>query len=107
MKQLFISSLTFTARLNVSFIHQLNSSIKVLCQKHSYTFIDNSSVPSQNLWPDQLHLSNSGKSVLLNSYIVTVNDSYFLGPFFTPWILTAFIKSNVVHQKKSLIYIRT
>ena len=84
MKQSFISGLTFTAQLNVSFTHQLNNLIKVLCQKHSYSFIDNSSVPSQNLWPDRLHLSNSGKSVLVNSYIVTVNDSYFLGPFFTP-----------------------
>ena len=66
-----------------SFIHQLNKSIKELCQKHGYGFIDNSHVSSENLWQDGLHLNNSGKGVLLKNYVVTLSDSYFVGPSFT------------------------
>ena len=82
LKQFIISGLTLTKRLNASFIYQLNNSIKVLRRKHGYSFIDNSSVSSENLWQDGLHLNNSGKRVLLNNYVVTLNDSYFLGPSF-------------------------
>ena len=55
LKQIIISNLTLTRRLNASFIHHLNNSIKVLCQKHVYSFIDNSNL-SENLWRDGVHL---------------------------------------------------
>ena len=32
---------------------------------------------SENLWQDGLHLNNSGKNVILNNYVLTLNDSYF------------------------------
>ena len=83
VKQIIISGLTLTTWLKASFIYQLNKSIKELCQKHGYSFTDNSNVSSENLWQDGLHLNNSGKGVLLNNYVVTPNDSYFLGPSFT------------------------
>ena len=83
VKQIIISGLKLTMRLKASFIYQLNKSIKELCQKHGYSFIDNSAGSSENLWQGGLHLNNSGKGVLLNNYTVTVNDSYFLGPSFT------------------------
>ena len=83
LKQIIISGLTLTTRLKANLIYQLNKSIKELCQKHGYSFIDNSNVSSENLWQDGLHLNNSSKGVLLNNYIVTLNDSYFLGPSFT------------------------
>ena len=63
--------------------YQLNNSIKALCQKHGYSFIDNSNLPFENLWQDGLHLNNSGKCVLLINCVVTLNDRYFLGPSFT------------------------
>ena len=71
VKQIIISGLTLTTRLKASFIYQLNKSIKRLRQKHGYSFIDNSNVSSENLWQDRLHLSNSGKGVLMNNYVVT------------------------------------
>ena len=64
VKQIIISGLTLTTRLKAR-------------------FIDNSNVSSENLWQDGLHLNNSGKSVLLNNYVVALNDSYFLGPSIT------------------------
>ena len=78
VKQIIISGLTITMRLKASFIYQLNKSIKELCRKHGYSFIDNSNLSSENLWQDRLHLNNSGKGVLLKNYVVTLNDSYFL-----------------------------
>ena len=50
---------TYT-RLNSSFIYQLHNSIKVLCQKQGYRFIDNSNISCANLWQDGLHLNSSG-----------------------------------------------
>ena len=76
VKQIIILGLTLITRLKASFIYEFNKSIKELCQKHGYSFIDNSNVSSKNLWQDGLHLDNSGKGVLLN-------DSYFLGRSFT------------------------
>ena len=37
--------------------------MKVLHQKHGYSFIINSNVLSENFWQDGLHISNSGKEV--------------------------------------------
>ena len=91
--QIIISSLTHTTRLKASFIYQFNKSIKELCQKHCYSFIDNSNVSYDNLRQDGLHLNNSGKGVLLNNYVVTLNGSYFLGPSFTQY-------PNVINLKK-------
>ena len=76
--------------------HVLNNSVKVLCQKHRYTFTDNGKVSSENLWQDGLHLKNSGQGVLQNKYVVTLNGSYLLGPSFTQLILTASLKPNVI-----------
>ena len=75
VKQIIISDLTITTSLNARFVHHLNSSTKVLCQKHGCSFIDNSNVSSENLWQDGLHLKNSGKGVLLKDFVVTLNSS--------------------------------
>ena len=74
VKQIIIPGLTFTTWLKASFIYQLNKSIKELCQKHGYSFIDNSNVSSENFWQNGLHSNNSGKGILLKNY------SHFLGP---------------------------
>ena len=44
VKQIIISGLALTTWLKASFIYQLNKSIKELCQKHGYSFIDNGNV---------------------------------------------------------------
>ena len=75
VKQIKISGLILTTQLNAGFIYQLNNSVKVPCQKHGYRFIDSNDVSSENLWQDVLHLNNSGKLVLLNNYVVTLNDN--------------------------------
>ena len=103
LKQIIISGLTLTTWLNARFIYLLNNSSKVLYPKHGYSFIDNSDVSSENLWLDGLHLNNSGKGFLLNNYAVALNDSYFLGPSLTLWILTAFSKPNVIKLKEMLV----
>ena len=103
LKQIIISGLTLTTRLNARFIYFLNNSSKVLCLKHGYSFIDNSDVSSENLWLDGLHLNKSGKGFLLNNYAVALNDSYFLGSSLTLWILTPFSKPNVINLKKMLV----
>ena len=83
VKQIIISVLIITGWLNTSFIYQINNSIKALYQKHGYNFIFNSNGSSENLWQDRLHLNNPGKGHLLNNYVITLNDRYFLGLSFT------------------------
>ena len=95
--------MTLTTRLNAKFIYQLNNSIKELCQKHDYSFIDNNNILSENLSQDRLHLSSSGKGVLANNYVVTLNGSYFLSSSFTLYILTAFLKPDVTNLKKTFV----
>ena len=68
--------------------------------KHGHRFIDNCSVSSKNLWQDGLHLKNSGKGVLLNNYVVTLNDNYFLCSSFTQYIQKAFLKPNILNLNK-------
>ena len=102
-KQIIIPRLTLTTRLKAKFIYQLNSSIKELCQKHDYSFIDNNNISSENLSQDRLHLNSSGKGVLPNNYVVTLNSSYFLGSSFTLYILTAFLKPDLINLKKTFV----
>ena len=83
VKQIIISGLIITGWLNTSFIYQINNSVKALYQKHGYNFIFNSNGSSENLWQDRLHLNNPGKGLLLNNYVITLNDRYFLGLSFT------------------------
>ena len=83
MKQIFISGLTLFVRLNTSFMYHLNNPVKVLCQNIGYSFIDNSNISSENFWQDGLHLNYLDKGVLLNNYVLTLNDSYYLVPYFT------------------------
>ena len=78
---------------------------KVLCQKHSCSFIDKSNASSDNLPQDGVHLNNSGKGVLQDNHVVTLNDSYFLDSSFIQQILTTFLKLNVVNLKKLFVWI--
>ena len=67
VKQITISGLILFARLNASFMHNLNNTVKVLCQKYCYSFNDNSSLSSENFWENGLRLNNSGKGILLKN----------------------------------------
>ena len=83
VKQIIISGLTLFARSNTSFMRHFNNPVTVLCQKHGYSFVDNSNISSENFWQEGLHLNNPDKGILLNNYVVTLSDSYFLVPSFT------------------------
>ena len=61
MKQVINSGLIPFAHLNASFMRNRNNSVKVLCQKHGYSFIDNSNISSENFWQDGLYLTTQVK----------------------------------------------
>ena len=100
VKQIIISGLTLFARSNTSFMHHFNNPVSVLCQKYGYSFVDNSNISSENFWREGLHLNYPDKGILLNNYVVTLSDSYFLVPSFTQWFLTTLLQPNVVNLKK-------
>ena len=82
IKNIFISGLTINNRLHSDLINTMNNALKLDCIKYGYHFIENSNILPDNLWQEGLHLNNSGKGKLLNSFLVSLNNSYFLSkPF--------------------------
>ena len=60
----------------------MNNALKLDCIKYVHNFIENSNIVRNNLWQDGLHLNKSGKGKLLNNFLVSLNENYFLSkPF--------------------------
>ena len=78
IKNIFISGLTINNRLHSDLINTMNNALKLDCIKYSYIFIKNSNMLPDNLWQDCLHLNSSGKGRLLNNFLVSLNNNYFL-----------------------------
>ena len=64
-KEVSISSVTCTTRLNFHLINDVNNALRNKCQTSDYLFIDNNNIATEKLWKDGLHLRNS--SVLCNN----------------------------------------
>ena len=65
-----------------NFINAMNNALKLDCIKYVHNVIENSNIVPNNLWQDGLHLNKSGKGKLLNNFLVSLNENYFLSkPF--------------------------
>ena len=82
IKNVFHSGLTITNYLHLDFIKAVNKSLKLDHEKYGYNIIENSNMLPTNLWQDGLHLNNSGKGKLLNKFLVSLNQNYFLSKSF-------------------------
>ena len=60
-----ISSITCATLLNCDLIN-------------GYHFIDNNNIITEKLWKDGLHLTNSGKGIIINNYVQSLKSSHFL-----------------------------
>ena len=82
IKNKFISDLTINNNLHSDLIYTMNNALKLDCIKYGYIFVENSNILADNLWQDGLYLNNSGKGKLLNKFLVSLNENYFLSkPF--------------------------
>ena len=58
-------------------IDEINEARKKLCYKNNFVFIDHQNITSNDLWADDIHLTNSGKAILARDFAVKLNE--FLG----------------------------
>ena len=77
IKKIFVSGLTINNNLHSDFIKAVNSALKLDCVKYAYNFIENSSILNNS----EQFLNNSGKSKLLNNFLVSLNN-FFLSKLF-------------------------
>ena len=73
---IFISSIAYSSIVNPASIQQLNCFLFDECRRNGFTFVDNRAVYETDLWTDGIHMIESGKSIIANNLINSLN--YFL-----------------------------
>ena len=69
VKEVSISRVTCTALLNSNLINHVNNALRNKCQTSGDHFIDNDNITLEKLWKDGLHLTNSGKGIIINNLV--------------------------------------
>ena len=72
----FVSSVTANTRCSFAFISAVNNILKDKCAKYQFHFIDNSNIKKKHLWKDDLHLNRSGKDLLINNFLRSLNNFF-------------------------------
>ena len=65
-----------SSKLNPESIQQLNNLLFDECPRNGFKFIDNGAVSEIDLWTDGIHTIESGKLIIANNFIISLN--YFL-----------------------------
>ena len=65
-----------SSKLNPESIQQLNGLLFDECRRNGFKFIDNGVVSEIDLWTDGIHVIESGKLIIANNLIISLN--YFL-----------------------------
>ena len=77
VKEVSISSVTCTTLLNSDIINYVDNALQNKCQTSGYRFIDNNNITTETLWKNGLHLTNSGKGIIINNFVQSLNSSFF------------------------------
>ena len=85
--KIFISALLPSKRTKVN-ISQINETLKHLCSRNNFIFVEHENIGFDDLWVDGIHLLNSGKAMLGSNFVSEVNRYFgksddFLGNFMT------------------------
>ena len=65
--KIFVSALLPSKRTKVN-ISQINETLKHLCSRNNFMFIEHEIIGFNDLWVDGIYLLNSGKAVLGNKF---------------------------------------
>ena len=52
----------------VKFISQINETLKNLCSRNNFIFVEHKNIAFDDLWVDGIHLLNSGKAILGSNF---------------------------------------
>ena len=77
VKEVSISSVTCTTLLNSDLINDVNNTLRNKYQTSGYHFIHSNNITTEKLWKDGLNL-NSGKGIIRNNFVQSLNSSHFL-----------------------------
>ena len=70
---IFISSIAYNTKVNLQLIHNLNGLLYNACMKCGFHFVDNGAVSKCNLWKNGIHLFETGKVIIANNFISSIN----------------------------------
>ena len=79
---IFISSIAYSTKVNLQLIRNLNGLLYNACTKYGFHFVDNGAVSKCDLWKDGIHLLETGKAIIANNFISSIN--YFLENMIPP-----------------------
>ena len=75
VNEVFISSIICRKSRNLNDkVCMANEILKRLCEEHKFIFIDNGRINEKHLWKDGMHLLESGKIILANNFIDSINN---------------------------------
>ena len=77
VKEIILSSLVSTSRVNADVLIRFNESLKNLCRANGFCFVNNDNISEGNLYKGRLYLLEAGKRILANNFINAINN-YFL-----------------------------
>ena len=70
--KIFISALLPSKRTKVN-ISQINETLKQLCSRNNFIFVEHENIGFDDLWVDGIHLLNSRKAMLGSNFVSEVN----------------------------------
>ena len=97
---IFISSIAYSSKVNPSLLQQLNGLLFDECRRNGFKFVDNGAVSEIDLWTDDIHIIKSGKRIIVNNLINSLN--YFL-EFMNPVSCYLYVKIPFRLQKLALV----
>ena len=81
VKNIFISGLVCTTRINIGILEKNHVLIQKFCQEYGWFYVDNRNIRGKHLYKDGLHLMEEGKIILARNLIFCLNkatSNYFL-----------------------------
>ena len=73
VKQVALSGVVYSTKVNERLIEELNRQIKEFCIANGFTYICNENIKEDSLWVDGIHLNNSGKNILSKNFLNFLN----------------------------------
>ena len=73
---IFISSIAYNTKVNLQLILNLYGLLYNACIKYGFNFVHNGAVSTCDLWKDDIHLLETGKAIIANTFISSIK--YFL-----------------------------
>ena len=76
VKNVLLSGIVFTTRVSLDILIQVHNMTSNFCSTNGLYYIDNRNISADYLYEDGLYLLDKGKIVLVNSFIINLNQNF-------------------------------